>query len=562
MAAESFTSNGNWRSHPYVLKALGDRAFAAGVNAYVYHTYAHQPYEWKPGFTLFHWGAHFNRHNTWYGLMRAYNDYVARCQYLLRQGGFVADAAYLIGEGAPAYLGSRDELSVPLPEGYDYDGFDASLLHDSYVSEGRLTLPDGMSYQVLVLPDDDRMTVETARAIRRLVAEGVALVGPRPKRAPGLEGYPESDRIIRQIAAEVWGAVDGKTHTENRFGRGRVFWGLAMQEVFARLAVPPDFSAAAAEDAAGHYIHRRLPDAEVYFTANSLYRPEPTRLTFRVKDREPYFWNPDDGSIERAAWYRQDDETVTLPYTFDPAGSVFVVFMKAARPLDAVVDLVGPVRVHPSALRIGDGGIVLEASAPGTYTVKRASGAVSVVDAAEGVSQILLNGPWRVSFPEADCGAGEVVFDALSDWAEHADERIRYFSGTATYTLEFDAPSRFARPTGRLVLDLGDVKDLAVVSLNGASADTLWKAPYRMDVTGRVKPGQNRLQIRVTNSWQNRLVGDQRFPPALPAENARCGQERTTYLTFQPQQPIEGLNPSGLLGPARLESRPVYPLGE
>jgi hypothetical protein len=329
VGAEAFTATANaggWRRDPFSFKALGDAAFSNGINRYIFHRYAHQPWlDRSPGMTFGRWGIHFERTNTWWEQSSAWLQYVARCQYLLQQGLFVADASYYVGENAPVTMRSNDPA---LPPGYDYDlcGADV-LLNRMSVRNGRTVLPDGMSYRVLVLPPDETMTPRVLRKIRQLVSDGATIVGPRPLRSPSLQDYPESDAEIKTLADEIWGKADGKTFTEHTFGKGRVFWGRPMPDVLAALQVSPDFEFANPNQTLrATYIHRVVGDTDVYFVSNQNNTPAEIEASFRVANKVPELWYADSGRIEAAPLYTQQNGRTTIPLRFDPAGSVFVVF--------------------------------------------------------------------------------------------------------------------------------------------------------------------------------------------------------------------------------------------
>ncbi|NLH97882.1 MAG: hypothetical protein GX446_00125 [Chthonomonadales bacterium] len=348
VGAESFTadeSRGRWLVEPYSIKALGDMVFTQGINRYIFHRYAHQPWNGLyPGMTMGPWGTHLERTITWWDQAHAWFRYIARCQYLLQSGLFVADACYFVGDAGPNDLPGRQGLQPALPTGYDYDGCDATvLLNRMSVQNGRIVLPDGMSYGVLVLPSSKYMTPAVARKIRDLVRAGATVVGPRPEQSPSLVGYPQCDAEVRAIGNEVWGKCDGTTVKQNRYGKGRVMWGVSMPEVFAALGTQPDFEYSAPGGAKLVYIHRRIGKAEVYFVSNQQYRTVNVAMRFRVKGMLPELWHADTGEATIAPVWRQEGGRTVVSMRMDPAQSVFVVFRKSATGNHVVaVDRTGP----------------------------------------------------------------------------------------------------------------------------------------------------------------------------------------------------------------------------
>ena len=311
VGAESFTSDRGWRDHPFTLKVQGDKKYCEGLNRMVFHCSAHQAYaSMIPGLTHRKWGEHIDRFNTWFPYMRPWIDYLTRCQYLLQQGGFVADVCYFPGEGAPL---PADDIKLDLPAGYDYDQCSSEMLLKLGVKDGRLVLPSGASYRYLVLPDTDRLTVPLAKKIGELAEAGARVIGgPRPKGSPSLTDYPRCDAAVASIAAALW---DGM----------RITTGKTLAEVFARDKLAPDFDG---KDLA--YIHRHVGDADVYFVANGQAHDVERRCTFRVSGKRPEFWQPETGQITPITVFEETDGTTRIPLALGPCGSIFVVFRPGA----------------------------------------------------------------------------------------------------------------------------------------------------------------------------------------------------------------------------------------
>jgi hypothetical protein len=469
VAAESFTGGGY--EAPYTLKKVVDYWFAQGVNRIVFHTSAHQPLDTKPGNTMV--GTHINRNITWAEQAEPFTNYLARNSFLLQQGQFVADVAYLLNEGAPSTMPIWGAgLKPEPPEGYDYDYVNTDVLLNrmSVSTDGWLVLPDGMSYRVLILPEIDQITVPILRKIRELVNGGAAVLGPRPVKSPSLTGYPDSDSEVQALADELWGDLDGISRTKHVCGKGLVVWGLPIAEVLASLNITKDVEYSKPLDVNLSWLHRRTGDTDIYYIANLTDRPQKIYVRFRVSGKEAELWHPDTGQIEPAEYSIADGRT-TVPLHLTERQSVFVVFRRAASSLSRVIS-------------------------PSTRT-----------------TLATISGPWDVSF-SPNLGAPEKIrFDNLESWTDSANEGVKYFSGTATYTKIIQAPQDWFRPGAKLLLDLGMVMDIAEVSVNSTSLVTLWKVPYQVDVTNALKPGENQLEIKVTNEWTNRLIGDRAAPP-------------------------------------------------
>ncbi|MBN1805255.1 MAG: hypothetical protein JW837_08400 [Sedimentisphaerales bacterium] len=503
VAAESFTGGGY--EAPYTLKKVGDYWFAQGVNRIVFHTSAHQPLDTKPGNTMV--GTHIHRNITWAEYAKPFMTYLARNSFMLQQGLFVADIAYLLNEGAPSTMPIWGAGVTPEPpEGYDYDYVNADALINrmSVNEEGMPVLPDGMSYRILVLPETNRMTIPVLRKIRELVKGGATVVGPRPLKSPSLTGYPESDSQVRALADELWGDLDGISRTKRICGKGMVVWGLPLSEILFKLGVARDVEYSQPLDFKLSWIHRRVGDTDIYFTANTTDSPVDIDVRFRVSGKEAELWHPDTGEIEPAE-YKIENGRTTVPLHLAQRESVFMVFRRAA-------------------------------SSSSRTTASQTSTTLETI-----------TGPWDVSFP-ANLGAPEKIqLTKLESWTENANQGVKYFSGTATYSKTVSAPQSRFRPGAKIMLNLGVVKDIAEVRVNGKTLGTLWKEPYQVDVTGTLKSGTNQLEIKVTNEWTNRLTGDR----SAPADKKVLTAGHPMMLGFGRPPPLVE---SGLIGPVTLVS--------
>ncbi|HEV2692630.1 MAG TPA: glycosyl hydrolase [Verrucomicrobiae bacterium] len=340
IGTESFTAapsteHGRWLDDPYAIKALGDQVFCTGINRYIFHRYAMQPWtnRW-PGMTMGQWGTHFDRTSTWWEQGRAWLKYVTRSQFMLQQGRFVADAAYFDGENAPA---ERRDSDPELPPGYDFDAVGGTVLMDARVEDHQLVLKSGMRYRVLILPPGDRdMRPVLLWKISQLVKDGLTVVGAPPEKSPSLADYPNCDKEVKSIVTAVWGNCDGTNVLEKAFGQGKVVWGEPLAKVLAELNVPPDFEFSTTNQARLSYIHRQDGDAEIYFVSNQRGQYQALDGIFRVSGKQPELFHADTGVIEPAPVWREENGRTIVPLQFDPAGSVFVVFRHPA-PADHVV---------------------------------------------------------------------------------------------------------------------------------------------------------------------------------------------------------------------------------
>jgi hypothetical protein len=335
IGAESFTAapgaqHGRWLDDPSSLKTLGDLVFCRGVNRFIFHRYAMQPWTNRvPGMTMGPWGTHFDRTSTWWEQGRSWLQYVARCQFMLQQGQFVADAAYFCGESAPVELRVGNPA---LPPGYDWDAVGADVLNHAMMKDGCLCLDSGMKYRVLILPpEDSAMRPPLLRQLSRFVANGLTLVGPPPQSSPSLEDYPKCDDEVKQLATQMWGDCDGHRVTRHNMGQGQVRWGQQMAQVMDELGLKPDFEYPNHTNTRLAFIHRRVGDADIYFVSNQEKRSVAVDGIFRVEGMVPEFWEPETGRRTLApVWHEQEGRTV-VSLSLEPGGSVFVVFRAKAQ---------------------------------------------------------------------------------------------------------------------------------------------------------------------------------------------------------------------------------------
>jgi hypothetical protein len=490
--AESFTNSGNnYGRHPALLKRFADRAFSEGINASLLHVYIQQLADNSyPGLEI--WAnTEFNRKNTWFSHLDLFTLYLRRCNYMLQQGLDVADVAYYIGEDVPKMSGL---MQPALPLGYHADFINSEvIMRDLMVGEdGRLVLPHGTSYRVLVLPPQETMRPEVLRKIVMLAKEGAVIVGSPPKRSPSLENYPLADSEVEALAAELVGYI----HT-----------GASLEDVFTELKLSPDFFTDHAAPVL--YSHRKLDDGDIYFVTNQSARSISFTSRFRVSGLKPEWWNPVDGSVVRLSDYEDVDGVTAVNLTLDACESAFVVF-----------------RRHSDA-------------AVGQFSQKNSAETVHH-PSIQGVMQTIpVTSPWVVHFDSDSIHRGPyepVIFNELTDWSKNADPRIRYYSGTAVYKNAFT--HHHINASSHCYITFDKVSVMAKVRINGQEAGGVWTAPYRLEITPFLRNGENKIEIEVVNSWVNRIIGDLQL-----SENERrvCSQANT----WKPDSPLQE---AGLIG--------------
>ena len=495
--AESFTCGGpDFTQYPGQMKQRGDRFFTEGINATLLHLYIQQPDDRVPGINA-NFGNEFNRHNTWFSQMDVFARYLKRCNYMLQQGRYVADVAYFLGEDAPKMTGVRNP---ELPRGYSFDYVNAEVLMDAHVDKGKLTLKSGMQYSVLVLPKIRTMRPALLRKLKQLVADGLVLQGPAPSKSPSLQDYPQCDAEVQALAEEMWQTADQPFASCVGYGKGRIYPQASIEQIMNDLGIVPDFTT---DDVAlpVMFIHQTFDDGEYYFVSNQSDQTISFDAVFRAQGKKPELWNPLTAELRWLPEYAALTKATKIPLVLQPYESSFIVFRSAA---DAT-----PVEGR---------------NYPERQIVSR------------------IETPWTVTFQSGRGGPSEPVsFEQLTDWIQHADNRIKYFSGTATYTNTFKVSKL---PTAPVYIDLGKVMVMAKVKINGSYVGGVWTAPYRLNISSALRKGKNTVEVEVVNCWRNRLIGEKLLPEA----------DRFTFQTATYLNKDSELQPSGLLGPVVVEA--------
>lgn len=548
--AESFTSPEReaMTLFPGVMKNQLDWAFAAGINRIFFHTFAHQPLGSNalPGMTFGPYGVHWDRHETWWPMVSAFHEYIARCSYVLQEGVTVADILYLTPEGAPdVFLAPKTSVEggdpfLPDRRGYNFDGCaPETLIERATVQNRRIVFRSGTSYRVLVLPAFKTMTPRLLEKIGSLIEEGATVIGSPPNRSPSLSDFPACDKEVAENAAKIWGgAVAPKGIKCRTYGEGRIYWGgsLALPEpsdaaglyppydsiagILKGLGVPEDFSS----DAPVRYTHRKANDVDIFFVANRADQKLNANCTFAVTGAHAQLWDPVSGRIYRLPISVTPDGRTAAQLSFDAFQSFFVIFSRAA-------------------------------AEPETPVFTSDSPSI----------RLTVKGPWTVAFNPKRGGPGEVEFSELEDWTQRPEEGIRYYSGIATYRDTFDISTKVLNSGARVFLDLGSVKDICRVRLNGHDLGVVWTAPWRVEIGALARSTGNDLEVEVANRWANRLIGDEQpgnkdvrtleWPSGLlGGEPVKAG--RYTYITHHYYNADSPLLPSGLLGPVTIQTIP------
>ena len=501
VSSESNTSGGPAFSRvPADAKQRTDKYFAEGVNNTLLHVFIQQPDDRLPGTNAW-FGTEFNRSNTWYSHIDLFIDYIKRCNYMLRQGLNIADVAYFIGEDVPKMTGTQDPV---LPDGYQFDYINAEvLMRDAKVKDGLITLPHGTAYRVLVLPRVNTMRPGMLAKIKQLVEDGAVVLGAPPTHSPSLENQPNADILVKSMAAELWENADGIKTTSAAFGKGLIFNGVGLKEVFEKINCIEDCKVPSGIPV--NFGHRKVGGVDIYFLTNQSESVQSGNVSFRVKDLQPELWNPIDGTIRKLPQFSFKNEITDIPVTLQGYESAFIVFSKKGEPVIGTENFPEPTK------------------------------------------EVELKSAWNVEFKSQLSTPSPIKLTELEDLAASTDNAVKYFSGNMIYTTSFDFDPSKARNED-IYLDFGEVNKMAKVWVNNEYVGGVWTMPYSVNITKALKKGKNTLRIDVVNTWVNRMIGDKTMPDGNPE----------TWVGMNPYNSDSPLQKSGLIGPVKLQHLPVY----
>ncbi len=553
--AESFTSVWLWQEGPMDLKPVADKAFCEGLNRIVYHTFPHIPESaGHPGW-IYNFGTVMNTHRAWWPKSRAWNDYLARISYILQQGHFVADVAYYYGDEAPNFVGHKRTFDW-LGEGYDYDVVNTDVLvHKMKTKDGRIILPHGQSYGLLVVETSPDINLDALKKMRKLVYEGATIICQPPSKVYGLNNYQQKEDSLRIILSELWGdnyTSPSGTHT---LGKGSIIWGQSAREVLQQRGIPQDFSYFAPNDPglALEYIHRVTDLYDFYFVRNVDSLSRGGEVTFRSMGH-PTLWDPVSGQIMDIPIYQQSDGQTTIPITWAPHGSYIFAFEKGEsnRHITSVKSTSGldsPISIH---LIPGEDETMVSLPGDGAYSFLYSDGSERTFHRKDDLEIPLVN-HWKVAFEKGWDAPDEIEMVKLSSLHTHSHQGVSTYAGTIEYQTTFSLTTY--PDTNRVwFLDLGEVNEVADVIINGDTLTTGSFYPFLYDISKSVKR-ENTLVVSVATLLNNRLVGDGRKRPEDKRTRSNIDKLPSPWSTPMGDAPLK---PSGLIGPVKIIGKSVY----
>lgn len=537
--AESFTEiRLDWNETPAMLKSYADRNLALGVNKMVNHVFVHNPWmDRKPGATLDKIGTFLQRDQTWWNMSNGFFSYLENCQKMLQKGTPVVDIAVFTGEEVPRRAILPDRLVNTLPglfgrermmserkrlsgidfskyemprtvetianmarpedwvdplRGYAYDSFnkDALLNLASVNGKGNIVLPSGMEYAMLIIPSGrkmtpyggkgDRMSEEVARKIQELFNNGATiLVQQRPS---GIIGMTGNEKELNSIIDNML------NNSSNTPKKGKLLYGSYNNSTLEPIGLKQDLQSNQTGKIA--WTHRRAGNEDIYFVANNTDKKRNATIKFRIYNEKPTIYNPVTDKYYECSYKTEDDGRIYIELSLDKYQSVCVLF-------------------------------------GGNYNTDG-----YFVSSDKFKELLSLDKGWKLTFKKGFGGSGcAEKIQNLFDWSQNED--TKYYSGEAVYKNTFEWNGN----TSDLTLDLGKVCDVAEVTINGKKQGVVWAAPYSIPINN-IRKGTNTIEIKVANTWNNRLIGDNELP-----------EEKRIAWTTAPYR-LEGqpLLPAGLIG--------------
>lgn len=514
VGAESFTTIGpHWNDELWHdQKSSFDHEICAGLNRMYFHTFTCSPPEMNlPGQEYFA-GTHVNPQVTWWEQSGAFIDYMHRTQSVVQNGKFVADVLYYYGDHVPNVFPYKHSDPAGAMPGFDYDVTDETIFLQLKVKDGKIWVPGGVAYHALVLPDHKVLSLAVLEKLEVLLTEGATVLGFKPEKLISLAGGEEDQKKFNDLSDKIWANIRSEKG-EKTYGKGIISWGITARDYLLSKGIHTDFDVLDNDSKIDFdYIHYTIGESDVYFVTNQTSQRQKIKASFRVSMKQPELWDALNGEIRLAKAFTQKDGLTTLPLILEPYGAVMVVFNE---------------KISKN----------MQGSEKRNYSDYKAL--------AE------LTGAWTVHFDPDWGGPGTVTFSQLIDWTAHFNEGIKYYSGTAVYHKTFNIDFE-PQKNKKYFIQLGSVKDVGIaeVKINGKDKGVVWTSPFRVEISEELQKGDNVLEVKVVNSWYNRVAGDQTFP--------NLKQYTSTNIDLKHDyrgRPLEAitLESSGLLGPVTIE---------
>ena len=495
-AAEACTQVGvKWNEHPFSVKYLIDYNFTKGVNHLVFHTFSHTPQtDVFPGSSFGgNIGFPLVRQQTWWKYMADWTDYLSRNQYVLQQGEYVADVLRYYGDHFERPPFDLDYF----PKGYRFDYLNSEILQEKLnVVNEKIHVEDAGDYCIITLRDSKEMLLSTAKKLKELVLAGAVILGDKPLDSPSLIDNENDLKELSKIVDELWG---NETSGVKQVGKGKVYWGMTLDEVLKEESIAPDVMVP--EDLDINWIHRETADAHIYFIASNHDKPVDVALSFRVTDVSPQLWNSLNGKQQDAKIWSTSNNRTNVALSFTPNGSTIVVFSKGKKtPYVSKVahdnkgvlsSETGWYRIHENdnSVAVSWKGDAFIASKSGTYKFYDSQGSVTKDVSVKTQS---LQSQWQLGFEKGWETPDQLDVPELMSLTKLKDEAVKHYSGTVTYTKRIFVETK----SEHMLLDLGKVANIAELWCNGKKVVVKWAPPFVFDISDEIKKGRTILKLK------------------------------------------------------------------
>ena len=541
---EAFTSFQHWQEGPFDMKPMGDRAFGEGMNRVVFHGFTHNPSIFGYPGIVYHAGTHYNTKRVWWPKIKPFNDYLSRNSYIFQKAKFTADVLWYYGDKVPNSTAPKN-THFTAGAGYDYEVVNTEILLTGLTfRNGKLHLSNGAEFSMLALDREEEINPTVLVKLNELAKQGAMILGPKPKKVPDLKNQPVTAKEGEELVNKLW--VDVTDASEVKTGeKGKIYSGLEPKEMLRALGVAPDFNYRDKESFLLDFIHYKKKDLDFYFIVNTSDHWVSRECGFRQGSKVPEIWKPVTGEIIPVTVYNQKEEYINIPVTLAPYESYLVVF-KSGAPSASYTGIAATDQDPPLMQFTKDGILFFN---EGNYNLEGKS--TKAIENKQLTK--VLEGEWNLSFTKGWGAPESIVLPELISWSIHENPGVKYYSGIGTYTKTFQFNKGSLTEDQRIYLDLGNISKVGEVWLNDQALGVTWAKPYRFDVTGIIKDGDNALRVEVANVWSNRLTGD-----AITGEKFTQTNIRQTIVVGDESKRFNWANvpliESGLLGPVTIKT--------
>lgn len=535
---EAFTSFEHWMEGPFDLKPFGDRAFCEGMNRVVFHGFTHNPAGTGYPGIVYHAGTHMNTKRVWWPHINGFIDYLSRLSYIFQEADFFSDVLYYYGDRLPNSVTPKN-THFKVGPGYDYEVINTEVLLDKLtVKDGKFVLPNGSVFSILALENEEIINPDVLSRLDKFARQGGVILGKKPVKVADKKGNPYSGVSGTKLINELWTDIDNSSNFRVRT-KGRIYSGITPLEMLTILGIPSDLDYNDKESCLLDYIHYQKNDIDFYFIRNTIDQWISRECGFRLLKKVPEIWDPMTGEIIPVHIYYEDGKYIRLPVTLAPFGSTLIAFKKGV--VTEHYTEVSPSGKNPPLIQFTADGIHFFEE--GSYELYGPSGSRKVENH---IDVIKINGPWAIHFSGGWGAPDSVLLPELISWTDHKFPGIKYYSGEGKYRKKFSyemSPEQSKEV--KVFIDLGEISETAELRINGKYMGITWAKPHIFDITGFIKNGENLLEIKVANTWCNRIIGD-----AITGEKYTSTNITRVGLLTWDQVP---LNPSGLLGPVTIK---------